>query len=559
MKQCQHCHKKNQEDAIFCEYCGEKFKMTQQVSDCPRCHHLNDEGAKFCEACGFNLEQVETRQANSPKDDIICSNCHHKNESSALFCEACGISLAAEDTTNQHTKAQNEEQLANKTDEKTTNQSDTNSTDDLQIKHAKTPLSKNQKIGIGAGVIIAVVAISGFMYMKEEAKPLNQLDSIVKAIKDQDSAYLVKHMTSSDQEISFTDDTIKPMLDYFSTNQEALSKLQTELSHGNFYEGFYLTPNGKTALFFTKYDLGVETIDAVIETNTDNTTIYLNDEAIAVTEDDDIMIDVSQLIPGTYQLKAIYEPKNGEVQEQELTYDLIESAAPVIDLSFHLVEIPIKSNLQQADILVNGKKVGTLIDGNGVIGPLSITKDMLVKLKNKDTETKEVPLADYITDYGNETLYLNSEVAVEEDVLEGLTSFYDDFAKVVQSKNDYPSDAFAMSHFVQGRQNSAFSGINDYIKWCRERSASNEYGGVTFDIDVTKIEPLENQEYTIDYSVTYNTTYPASTKKDKRIETFDYSGATIQLQINEEGKLIHFAFVNMGDGGVKVADNKANE
>lgn len=558
MKKCQHCHQTNNPDALFCEHCGTEFKTQQDTypitHECPHCHQEIGLDSHFCEYCGFNLSKEE-----EIKQGISCSSCHHVNESSALFCENCGTPLKLDDS------PVNEEDLDSLTNDnpsevsKKIRQQDDTTNSPPPVRQHKTPLSKNKKIGIGVGIFAVVTIIGWFIYMREEAKPLNQLDKIITAIEEENTNYMVKHMTSSNTDISFTAQSIKPMLDYFSSNQEALEHLQTELSYNGSYEGFYLTPNGKKALFFTQYDLGVETIDAVIETNTDNTTIYLDDDIIAVTEDDDIMIDINQLIPGTYHFKAIYEPEGTQAQEQEVTYNLIESEEPVIDLSFHLVKIPIKSNLQYADILVDNKKVGTLKNGEGTIGPLAVTDNMTVKLKNKDIETDEIPLMDYINDSDTETIYLNSEVAVEEDVLEGLTSFYDDFAKVVQSKNDYPSDAFAMSHFVQGRQNSAFSGIDDYIKWCRERSANNEYEGVNFDIDVTKLEPLKNQEYKINYSVTYNTTYPTSTKKDTRIETFDYSGATVQLQINESGELIHFAFVNMGDGGVKVSDNKANE
>ena len=72
---CSKCGAENEDEALFCNKCGEKFnKNSSQPTEkiCPKCNEKNEIESDFCEKCGTKLDNNHTD--NSYKSPIQISN-----------------------------------------------------------------------------------------------------------------------------------------------------------------------------------------------------------------------------------------------------------------------------------------------------------------------------------------------------------------------------------------------------------------------------------------------------------------------------------------------------
>jgi len=59
MKKCCNCGTMNNDEAKFCEECGNATFTNVTQRECPHCHVLNDPESQFCESCGQSMTTVE--------------------------------------------------------------------------------------------------------------------------------------------------------------------------------------------------------------------------------------------------------------------------------------------------------------------------------------------------------------------------------------------------------------------------------------------------------------------------------------------------------------------
>lgn len=59
MKKCRNCGAMNNDEAKFCEECGNTTFMNDIQRECPHCHVLNDPESQFCESCGQSITTIE--------------------------------------------------------------------------------------------------------------------------------------------------------------------------------------------------------------------------------------------------------------------------------------------------------------------------------------------------------------------------------------------------------------------------------------------------------------------------------------------------------------------
>ncbi|UUV98909.1 zinc ribbon domain-containing protein [Vagococcus luciliae] len=547
MNTCSNCGHENEKDALFCESCGKKLSLEKSSKECRICHHLNDEDALFCESCGSSLDEDIVEQGKH------CPYCNQLNDSNAQFCENCGQPM----TINPEIARQGiyDEPISNVIPETVV--------ETQEVVAPKQPMSKKAKITMTLLGILVIVFGGTYAFLERKYSKENQVEAIIVAIKDQDDKFIAKNMVSDDPSLVITSSDVKPMLKLFDDNKENVTNLKAALEANSEYLGLSLKKTGKTALFFPHYELNVTPVYTNVVSNMADSTIKMNGKKIIETDSDNYSKKIGPLIIGKYTFDASIKGKDETIKE---SYTLLPGDTTQVDMGFVTVTIPIRSNVDDATVLMDDKEVGKLTDGKLEVGPILWNGHATFQLvkKSKDgelkSEVKELANEDVNRDGGIiNTIELNFQTADKYEVSEGLKSFYNRFEQSVISSNNYNADDFAKAFYIDGSKNSAFKGINDYISWCRDRSASGEYSGVDFSIVVKSVEPMTNNQYKVNYNVTYHTTYPSKTNKSKRVEGFDYSNVVVQLEMNDKKDITDFKFVDMGDGGQKVSDNHANE
>ena len=84
---CSKCGRKNDEDAVYCKYCGEKLKSDAYNNEirCEYCGLKQPSTNHYCTSCGRSLHPEELR----------CSFCGFPLEMSWEYCPSCGVSVKA--------------------------------------------------------------------------------------------------------------------------------------------------------------------------------------------------------------------------------------------------------------------------------------------------------------------------------------------------------------------------------------------------------------------------------------------------------------------------------
>ncbi|MFW8051903.1 zinc ribbon domain-containing protein [Vagococcus fluvialis] len=570
MNKCNNCGHLNPKDGKFCEECGSSLLevSVSLPSDCPSCGAVNDSGAKFCESCGHNLQNKTDIQSKVESVKELCSECGTERVGEGLFCEECGQSFSEIQQEESSLKKQNniEPQLIPTVDY----QGD--SIQEIPEKTPKKKMSLKNKIIISLLLIVIIGAGGAYKFFDNKYSKDNQIKDLITAINRNDASFVSKHMTSDDPSLKLSKEIVQPMLAYFEENKDAVNKLSQAFDKNESYIGLEVKEQGKKAFLFPEYKIDVNPVYTTVTSNSKNSKIEMNGQELFTTDSNEFERKIGPLVPGVYKFKA-------SIKDQKETVETTHNLLPVseatdeqknVDMSFIKVNIPISSNMKDSIIYINDKEVGTVGDEQTTIGPLLWEDNMTVHLVKKTdsgeikTEPQTVKKED-LYEEGNgvstaPSLRFKFDVASSRDVERGLTLFYDDFSKVVSASSDYNASEFASRYYENGDKNKAFSGINEYITWCRDRSAKKEYEGVRFSINVASVDPVSDDTYKIKYNVEYRTTYPYATRKSMRIEGFDYSNVTIKLQMDEDNyKVKSFQFVDMGDGGKKVKDNGANE
>lgn len=580
MKTCNKCEYVNTEDAAFCEECGNSLTEVEtnfKEKNCFVCGSKNEIDAKFCQDCGATLEEKEALDSqNASTKAPTCDNCGVERLNNASFCEECGQPFEKNKVTNQNLKV--EQDIPNQ---------------------QQTPLPKlptkpkpKKKMKLAHKILIAILVVSiistigAYKFFDNKYSKDNQIKEFITAINRNDSSFLAKHMMSDDPSLKISKEIVTPMLAYFEENKDAVNKLNKEFDNNHAYLGLSIKEDGKKAFLFPEYKINVEPVYAVVTSNSKNSKIEMNDKELFTTDSNEFERKIGPYVPGVYRFKASIKDQKEVVENSyELFPDSVQVVTSkeneddeytdsesnnIIDMAFKKVKLPISSNMKDSLVFINDKEVGKVDKDQTTIGPLLWTEDLSIHLVKKTdngeikTETKKVTSNDLGYEengvYTAPSMYFEFNVADNRDLERGLALFYDDFSKVVVASSDYNSAEFASRYYENGDKNEAFSGINDYIKWCRERSAKKEYEGVNFNINVASVDPVSDDTYKIKYNVEYRTSYPYATKKSMRIEGFDYSNVTVKLKMDEDNYSVKsFQFVDMGDGGKKVKDNGANE
>ena len=528
------------------------------MTQCQSCRYGNDKDAVFCEQCGVKLEPGES------KSKEFCENCGMERGDGSLFCEECGTKFPEKE----RRRAQNIRQETSVSSQRQALTEQVVPTPTAQLSRTKKKLGTGKKISLVLLVFLVIGAGAGFFYLKDRYSEDKQIDALIEAMNQQDEVFLVGQMVSNDRDLKITQEGLLPMFAHFKNNKEDVSKMKEAFEHGEAYQGFKLKETKKQWGLFPTYKIEVTPIYTTVTSNMDGSVIKMNGETIATSKGEDFSQEIGPLIPGEYTFIAtVKEQKETRQETVSLMPDMSKEDIEKVDMSFQMTTVGVYSNLKNGKILLNGEEVGEITDTTQDIGPFLWREGMMVEVV-KETENGEVRTEKEEIkkpkgtekNVRSESMNLLIREASEADAKIGLRLFYDDFKKAVDSDNSFDASAFADTFYDGGEKNTSFTGIGEYIQWCRDRSAKGEYRGVTFSVEVTSLELVANDTYNIDYHVMYYTSYPYKTGKKRRDEGFDYTGATVKLEYDEGGKRITgFQFVNMGDGGVKVSDNMANE
>lgn len=197
-----------------------------------------------------------------------------------------------------------------------------------------------------------------------QTKP-EYIDSVFKAL---DEAIQLISNSSSAEKNKFLTNTLS---DLFSIQ--------------DYSNDFLLKPAGKGLIFFTKYKIAAKNYFLKVKCDTEDAKIFLNGKNIASVSDPSQEISIGPLIAGIYKIKAEYKGLYCTLEkiDEEKIYSTDFSSYNQYTAELYLYPryVEVKSDFEDAEIILNGKPTGVLVKNAGEFGPVSDGSEFSAKIK----------------------------------------------------------------------------------------------------------------------------------------------------------------------------------
>ncbi|MBO0439654.1 zinc ribbon domain-containing protein [Candidatus Enterococcus ikei] len=500
MKICHSCQYENQEEALFCENCGEKLTTS-----------------------GNDQTKVEVKSEAKEHETVkhaTCS-CGASLEDDDQFCPACGKSVS------QETLQPSKKELPIVT---------------------KPPMNKKQKILIVISAVVMCLIGGSYFVAKSYYSYENQSKRMIEIVKNKDIDQMKKLTVSTDPNYNVTKDELKTYFAYYQQNKHraAFSRLITNLeSQNNQTSELALKKKGKKFFLFDDYHFELKPKYITVTANQKDMKLFLNNQEKETTDKTQFQTVWGPLTPAEYTVK-------GELagEKSETTIDLVQSQGSdyeqmnQVNLDFRKVSFKVTSNISDADVFIDDKKIGQLSTGElevkDQIWHQGITLQLKKTLANKSViETKQFEINDanfesskYDPDYFSSTINLDfSGIKSESDVENFLASFYSNvtsYTSTYMTYDETTKQKFS-TFFTDGKGNSEYQDFDTFIQAVRDSKVKNSVNGTA---TVESVKMNGKNTYDVQYLIKYKTVYKDYKQQDVT-QIFRYKKATL---IYDEGE-----------------------
>ncbi|WP_246476494.1 zinc ribbon domain-containing protein [Salicibibacter cibi] len=246
---------------------------------------------------------------------------------------------------------------------------------------------------VSAGVLLAA-----FITYQITASIFDQhraVDQFEEALTEGDTEQLAAMVTSSDPGMEMESDDFQGLVQYMEGNasfvNEEISSLRQQAEYMDHEDEEFAANSADNSLFqlnsdsnnwniFDAYSFEVPPFYINITTNEADTAIYLDEEEIAVADQDDFSQEIGPIAPGQYTVKAELDHDYVTLEEEE-ELNLIEAPQDQIQVDLNLdgEYIHIDSNEPEADVYVNGDALDMTVEElDSELGPVVTDGSMTI-------------------------------------------------------------------------------------------------------------------------------------------------------------------------------------
>lgn len=238
---------------------------------------------------------------------------------------------------------------------------------DIKLSNLKEFLIKRKVILI---VILTIFIVIGFSVGSYKSSKNIILKNLEIALKENKPSKIYREVKFDGKRIS--KDDFEPLAEYYSENKSMVSSVIKDLK-SNGTSGHFTLVN-KKVLFFNNYHIEILPVAIKINTNFDNTEIYIKDKKIAGTN---IKRD---LIPGKYLVKGKLNTLYGVIEEEKELY-ILENMEYNFNMSAS--NISLTSNFEDADVFINDEEIHKSVKDVKNYGPIPLNKEISIQLQRE--------------------------------------------------------------------------------------------------------------------------------------------------------------------------------
>ncbi|MBD7913797.1 hypothetical protein H9660_01405 [Clostridium sp. Sa3CUN1] len=291
----------------------------------------------------------------------------------------------------------------------------------LTFRNFKDFFNRRKALFLIVFIFLTVVLVSIGNHKSSKSTLLKDLEI---SMKENKPGKIYKKIRLNGEKISKED--LKPLSEYYSENQEKVNQIIKQLRSNN--KGGYFTLINEKKLFFDNYHLEITPVSLEIETNFNETKLFLNNKEVLSTKID------KKLIPGKYVLRGELETLYGIVEEEKEVY-IMEDLDYKLDIP--ATNITLTSNFEDASVFINNEDINKKVKDIQNFGPIPLEKDIRIYLqkelpwgtvKSEEVKVGNLPNININVDIVNDKLI--------SDINEATKEFYESVFNAL-NKSDY--------------------------------------------------------------------------------------------------------------------------
>lgn len=372
--------------------------------------------------------------------------------------------------------------------------------DGKAAKPAKPAMAKSKKILMIAGIVVAVLALTGYSfgsYYYSRGQVAERYETAAKKSFKDSLEYQVWSDTKKEiktSEVKYTD----------TKNTITYSKSQL-------MSGERMQKVGRQFLIFPKWRVVVdpETVDLTV--NTADLNLTINGVSYGTTDGNNYTAELKHLYPGTYNFVA-----SGKVNDQDITVSSEENVTSrtEVNLSVKYLSFTVKSNLKDGDLYVGGTKVGTLSSGKLDVNKVAVAGSSAVYVKKNfddgssiKTETLSIKKISE-----GQTVTLDADGVLDRDTADRLlTAAYGKFGSYASNHNTTPDGVSDI--FLNGTDDTMYKDVIADIDKNTTGAKNRSADSITFsDVDVTDVVQTGEKTFKVTFTAVYDFYYGYDSK-----------------------------------------------
>ena len=372
--------------------------------------------------------------------------------------------------------------------------------DGKAAKPAKPAMAKSKKILMIAGIVVAVLALTGYSfgsYYYSRGQVAERYETAAKKSFKDSLEYQVWSDTKKEiktSEVKYTD-----------------TKNTTTYSKSQLMSGERMQKVGRQFLIFPKWRVVVDPGTVDLTVNTADLNLTINGVSYATTDGNNYTAELKHLYPGTYNFVA-----SGKVNDQDITVSSEENVTSrtEVNLSVKYLSFTVKSNLKDGDLYVGGTKVGTLSSGKLDVNKVAVAGSSAVYVKknfNDGSSIKTETLSIKKISEG-QTVTLDADGVLDRDTADRLlTAAYGKFGSYASNHNTTPDGVSDI--FLNGTDDTMYKDVIADIDKNTTGAKNRSADSITFsDVDVTDVVQTGEKTFKVTFTAVYDFYYGYDSK-----------------------------------------------
>lgn len=372
--------------------------------------------------------------------------------------------------------------------------------DGKAAKPAKPAMAKSKKILMIAGIVVAVLALTGYSfgsYYYSRGQVAERYETAAKKSFKDSLEYQVWSDTKKEiktSEVKYTD-----------------TKNTTTYSKSQLMSGERMQKVGRQFLIFPKWRVVVDPGTVDLTVNTADLNLTINGVSYGTTDGNNYTAELKHLYPGTYNFVA-----SGKVNDQDITVLSEENVTSrtEVNLSVKYLSFTVKSNLKDGDLYVGGTKVGTLSSGKLDVNKVAVAGSSAVYVKKNfddgssiKTETLSIKKISE-----GQTVTLDADGVLDRDTADRLlTAAYGKFGSYASNHNTTPDGVSDI--FLNGTDDTMYKDVIADIDKNTTGAKNRSADSITFsDVDVTDVVQTGEKTFKVTFTAVYDFYYGYDSK-----------------------------------------------